>query len=77
MLVLHASHLIHRKGIDLTEAGKIAEHLGCAPGSPQHASCADLIVKLYNMFRATDATLVEINPLAETPDGRVRVFAFM
>jgi hypothetical protein len=25
---------------------------------------------LYKMFLATDATLVEVNPLAETPDGR-------
>ena len=28
---------------------------------------------LYDMFLATDATLVEVNPLAETPDGRVMV----
>lgn len=27
--------------------------------------------KLYKMMIATDATLVEINPLAETNDGRV------
>jgi succinyl-CoA synthetase beta subunit len=28
---------------------------------------------LYKMFISTDATLVEVNPLAETPDGRVMV----
>ena len=27
--------------------------------------------KLYKMMLATDATLLEINPLAETNDGRV------
>lgn len=34
-------------------------------------SGADLVKKLYKMMIATDATLVEINPLAETNDGRV------
>ena len=29
-----------------------------------------MIKKLYKMMIATDATLVEINPLAETTDGR-------
>lgn len=28
---------------------------------------------LYNLFSSTDATLVEINPMAETPDGHVIV----
>lgn len=31
----------------------------------------ELVKKLYKMMVATDATLVEINPLAETNDGRV------
>lgn len=30
----------------------------------------DMVKKLYKMMIATDATLVEINPLAETSDGR-------
>ena len=29
-----------------------------------------LMANLYKMFIATDATLIEVNPLAETPDGR-------
>ena len=35
--------------------------------------CADTVRKLYKLFLETDATLVEINPLAETPDGDVYV----
>ncbi|CAN0453721.1 unnamed protein product, partial [Discosporangium mesarthrocarpum] len=29
-----------------------------------------LLINMYNMFVERDCTLVEINPLAETPDGR-------
>lgn len=32
---------------------------------------ADIIMKLYNIFWAVDASLVEINPLITTPDGKV------
>jgi succinyl-CoA synthetase beta subunit len=32
---------------------------------------ADLLVKLWEVFRAEDATLVEVNPLVKTSDGRV------
>lgn len=31
----------------------------------------DIMRKLWNMFAATDATLIEVNPLGETHDGRV------
>jgi succinyl-CoA synthetase beta subunit len=31
----------------------------------------DIAVKLWQAFVAEDATLVEVNPLAKTPDGRV------
>lgn len=30
---------------------------------------ADIIQKLYNLFRKSDATLVEINPMAEDVNG--------
>jgi len=30
--------------------------------------------KLYDLFKAVDATQVEINPFGETPDGRVVSF---
>ena len=32
---------------------------------------ADIIMKLYEVFWAVDASLVEINPLITTPDGKV------
>jgi succinyl-CoA synthetase beta subunit len=32
---------------------------------------ADLVAKLWDCFVAEDATLVEVNPLVKTPDGRV------
>ncbi|GMR29843.1 hypothetical protein PMAYCL1PPCAC_00038, partial [Pristionchus mayeri] len=32
---------------------------------------ADIIVKLYNLFRSSDATLLEINPMAEDVNGTV------
>ena len=32
---------------------------------------ADIIMKLYKVFWAVDASLVEINPLITTPDGKV------
>mmetsp|Transcript_267 Transcript_267/g.274 ORF Transcript_267/g.274 Transcript_267/m.274 type:complete len:455 (-) Transcript_267:82-1446(-) len=35
--------------------------------------CEDTIKKLYKLFLESDATLVEINPLSETPDGHVFV----
>lgn len=31
------------------------------------------MANLYKMFVSTDATMLEVNPLAETPDGRVIV----
>lgn len=34
---------------------------------------ADLIEKLYHMYISTDATLLEVNPLCETPQGDVLV----
>ena len=37
------------------------------------AEAADVMAKLYEMFIASDATLVEINPLAETNTGEVMV----
>ena len=39
----------------------------------QVTEAADVMGKLYEMFLATDATLIEINPLAETNTGQVMV----
>jgi succinyl-CoA synthetase beta subunit len=39
-------------------------------GAPHAAALALLLVKLYQAFRASDAELLEINPLAVLADGR-------
>jgi len=40
-------------------------------GSPSHSDAIALMKNLYTMFIETDATQVEINPLAETSTGEV------
>lgn len=47
----------------------LVEKLGCNDKST--SKMAEMIQNLYNMFIGVDATLVEINPLAETPSGDV------
>jgi len=59
------------EGMTDTIADRLATNLGLETGSKAHESGSDLIKKLYKLFIASDATLVEINPLAETVDGRV------
>lgn len=44
---------------------------GFREGSSQHNQAVELVKKMYNLFIKHDCTLVEINPLAETHDGRV------
>ncbi|GAB5034857.1 succinate ligase [Nannochloropsis oceanica] len=68
---------IFTEAVDIMEGLKeetalgIATKIGLEPGTATHAAGADLVKKLYKMMIATDATLVEINPLAETSDGRI------
>lgn len=57
------------KGVNSEIANRLAKNMGFEGEST--AKCADAITKLYDMFIKTDATLVEINPLAETPEGGV------
>jgi succinyl-CoA synthetase beta subunit len=61
------------EGITDAQSTFLATSLGFEPGSKQHAECKSIMEKIYQMFRAHDCTLVEVNPLAETPDGRVVV----
>ena len=51
----------------------LATSLGFTPGSKGHTQCKAVVEGLYKMFRAHDCTLVEVNPLAETPEGNVMV----
>lgn len=61
------------KGITEEDCVYLATSLGFVPGSKGHDECQSVVRKLYEMFRAHDCTLVEVNPLAETPDNRVVV----
>lgn len=61
------------KGITDADSTFLATSLGFIPGSAGHTECKSVVEKLYKMFRDHDCTLVEVNPLAETPDNRVVV----
>lgn len=61
------------KGITEKESSFLATSLGFTPGTKGHAECMTTVENLYKMFRKHDCTLVEVNPLAETTDGRVLV----
>jgi succinyl-CoA synthetase beta subunit len=56
-------------GVDLAKAREIAT----AAGYPAEVidQAADVIVKLWEVFVAEDATLVEVNPLIKSPEGRI------
>jgi succinyl-CoA synthetase beta subunit len=71
--------LIFKQPIDITigvtdeNSTFLATSLGFLPGSKAHAECKGVVEKIYEMFIKHDCTLVEVNPLAETPDHRVLV----
>ena len=71
--------LIHTEPIDITEgltdeaAKRMATNLGLEAGSDQHEKAVTLMKNLYYMFIACDCTQIEVNPLAETPDGEIVV----
>lgn len=56
-------------GIDKAKALEIAK----AGGFPDELldAVADVFVKLYDVFKKEDATLVEVNPLVLTKDGKI------
>jgi succinyl-CoA synthetase beta subunit len=57
------------EGIDAAKAAEIAA-AGNFPESVRD-QVADVIVKLWEVFTTEDATLVEVNPLVQTPDGKI------
>lgn len=61
------------KGITSEQSTYLATSLGFTPGSKGHTECKSVVEKIYQLFRNNDCTLVEVNPLAETHDGRVVV----
>jgi succinyl-CoA synthetase beta subunit len=57
------------KGIDLATALDIAKKGGFDEETA--SKVAPVFVKLYDVFVKEDATLVEVNPLVETEDGKI------
>eukprot|EP00286_Rhodomonas_abbreviata_P014832 CAMPEP_0181341136 /NCGR_PEP_ID=MMETSP1101-20121128/30236_1 /TAXON_ID=46948 /ORGANISM="Rhodomonas abbreviata, Strain Caron Lab Isolate" /LENGTH=446 /DNA_ID=CAMNT_0023452367 /DNA_START=45 /DNA_END=1385 /DNA_ORIENTATION=- len=60
-------------GVTDAQSTFLATSLGFEEGSKGHTECKDVVEKLYGLFRKHDCTLLEVNPLAETPDNRVVV----
>ncbi|EQC28226.1 succinyl-CoA synthetase beta subunit [Saprolegnia diclina VS20] len=74
--VAHATpELIFKEAVNITtgptseQLNRLAANMGLSGESQKRG--VELMNNLYNMFIGTDATLVEINPLAETPEGHV------
>jgi succinyl-CoA synthetase beta subunit len=47
----------------------VADKLGL---TSKREEAADMFIKLYNLFIKYDATMIEINPLAEDQDGKCK-----
>ena len=58
-----------RRGLDAEAAGAIVEQAGFA--AEDRAEVARVLTLLGQVYAANDATLVEINPLVKTSDGRI------
>lgn len=61
------------EGIQDEHCLRMASNLGLEEDSHAHAKAVTLMKNLYSMFIASDCTQVEVNPLAETPEGEVVV----
>ena len=57
------------EGVRPEQAERLAKNMGFEGEALNEA--AQTMMNLYKLFIASDATLVEINPLAETPEGHV------
>lgn len=60
-------------GLTPEAASRMATNIGLQKGSVSHEKAVTLITNLYEMFLGCDCTQVEVNPLAETPEGDVVV----
>jgi succinyl-CoA synthetase beta subunit len=61
---------IRRATVDVLKGFSEEEAAALVEGAPHDAVLAPVLVKLYDAFRAHDAALLEINPLAVLDDGR-------
>jgi succinyl-CoA synthetase beta subunit len=57
------------EGLSKELALSVAQKLGFKPDTQEKA--ADIFIKLYNVFKEKDSTMIEINPLAEVEGGDV------
>jgi len=62
-----------KEGLTDEACTTMATNLGLEPGSEAHSKAMTLMKNLYKMFIDCDCTQVEVNPLAETPDGDIVV----
>ena len=62
-------HIDPNEGISQEKALAIVQQGGF--GSDVEKQVADVLVTLWKTFQSSDATLVEVNPLVKTVDGRV------
>ena len=62
-------HIDPNEGISQEKALEIVRQGGF--GSDVEKQVADVLVTLWKTFQSSDATLVEVNPLVKTVDGRV------
>lgn len=58
-----------RTGIDATKAAEIVATAGFAPEIADQV--AEVLTRLWDVYREEDATLVEVNPLVLTEEGRI------
>jgi len=60
-------------GLQEDQCLRMASNLGLEEGSDAYKKAVRLMRNLYSMFIACDCTQIEVNPLAETPEGDVVV----
>ena len=62
-------HINPNSGLDKAKALEIVR-AGAFPGDVEN-QVADVLIKLWETFQKSDATLVEVNPLVKTGDGKI------
>ncbi len=62
-------HINPNIGLDKAKALEIVR-AGAFPGDVEN-QVADVLIKLWETFQKSDATLVEVNPLVKTGDGKI------
>jgi succinyl-CoA synthetase beta subunit len=61
------------EGIQPEQCETMAKNLGLEPGSEGFEKTTEIMANLYKMFIECDCTQLEVNPLAETPEGEIVV----